>query len=215
MRSICVSISAFAGLLYGQAGLPSFPERAPRYHLQPSDIVEIQYRLTPEYNQTARIQPDGFVSLYAVGNVRLSDLTLDEARAEIIKGASVRLRNPEITVTLKEFDKPHFVVGGQVKNPGRFDLHADTTALEAIDLAGGFSNDSALHSEVVLFRRIAPDVGQARILNLKRFVTSHDWRENVALRPGDILFVPQNRVSKIERVFKWANLGLFFNPLTF
>ena len=43
------------------AQMPSFSERDPRYRLQPSDVLEIHYRYSPEFDQTATVQPDGFL----------------------------------------------------------------------------------------------------------------------------------------------------------
>lgn len=74
-----------------------------RYKMVPGDVVEISYRYTPEFNQTVTIQPDGFVVLEIVGEVKLSGRNLEQARQEIIKKASVRLNDPEVTLILKEF----------------------------------------------------------------------------------------------------------------
>jgi polysaccharide export outer membrane protein len=189
------------------------PERDPRYRLQPDDVVEIQYRYTPEYNQTASVQPDGFVSLQLVGPVKLGGMTLEQAHATLVARASARLRDPEITIILKDFEKPYFIVGGEVAKPGQFELRGRTTAIEAIAIAGGFKAGDAKHSQVILFRRISKDAGETKILNLKQIMNAPQLMEDVPLHPGDMLLVPQNRVSKIERFIKWGNLGLYWNPM--
>src|ERR1700684_3912231 len=114
LSTMCVAIAV--------AQLTPFSEREPRYRLQPSDIMEIHYRYSPEFDQTVTVQPDGFVALQLVGDLKLQGLTLDEAKAAIIEKASQRLRDPEITVVLKEFKKPYFTVGGEVGTPGRFEM---------------------------------------------------------------------------------------------
>lgn len=204
---------AVAGALLAQQGPGGFADRDPRYRLQPNDVIEVQYRYTPEYNQTASVQPDGFVTLQIIGDVKLAGLTLDQARTVLVQRASVRLADPEIFILLKDYEKPHFVVGGEVANPGRFELRGTMTAVEAIAMAGGFKSASARHSQVVLFRRVNSDTGETRILNMKHIMYAPKLEEDVALRPGDMLLVPQNRVSKIERFVKWANVGIFWNPV--
>jgi polysaccharide export outer membrane protein len=191
---------------------PTFTDRDPRYHLQPSDVIEIQYRYTPEYNQTVSVQPDGFVTLQLVGEVKVEGLTLDQARTAVRDQAAIRLRDPEVFVALKEYEKPYFVVGGEVTNPGRFDYRGRITAVEAIAIAGGFKTASAKHSQVILFRRVDAEIGETRILNMKEIMYTPKLEEDIALRPGDMLLVPQNRVSKIERFIKWANVGMYWNP---
>ena len=211
---------AFAALLFvlcavslaGQSAGTLSDDEA-RYRLQANDVIDIMYRYTPEFNQTATVEPDGFVSLQLIGGVKLGGLTLDQAHAVVFERASAHLRTPQVSVLLKDYDKPHFVVSGEVKSPGRFDLRGRTTAVEAIAMAGGVISASAKHSQVILIRRIAAAEGETRLLNLKRMMQAPQSAEDVTLRPGDMLIVPQNKVSKIERFVKWGNFGLYANPI--
>ena len=145
----------------------TFSEHDPRYRLQPSDVLEIHYRYTPEFDQTVTVQPDGFVTLQIVGDLKLQALTVEQAKASILEKASLRLKDPEVTLVLKDFEKPYFVVGGEVANPGRFEMRGTITAVQAIAMAGGFKTASAKHSQVILFRRVGPDLANTQILNLK------------------------------------------------
>ncbi len=187
-------------------------EKNPRYLLNPGDVLEVQYRYTPEFNQTVTIQPDGFVSLEIVSDVKVGGLNLEQARALLLEKASVRLKDPEITLILKEFQKPYFVVAGEVVQPGKFEMREKVTALQAVMLAGGFKN-SAKSSQIVLFRKINSDTAEVRLLNLKSVKKTGDLENDITLNPGDMLLVPENRLTKIERYMKLANVGLFFNPL--
>jgi polysaccharide export outer membrane protein len=195
--------------LFGQQAPGTFAERDPRYRLQPNDTIEVQYRYTPEYNQTASVQPDGFVSLQLIGDLKLAGMTLDQARAAILTRASTRLRDPEIAIFLKDYEKPHVTVGGEVRNPGRFELHGTLTAIEAIELAGGFNSASAKNSQVILFRRVNSEFAETKLLNLKHAINTQTLAEDIALRPGDMLVVPQNKLSKVERFVRWANIGVY------
>jgi polysaccharide export outer membrane protein len=190
-----------------------FSERDPRYRLQPTDVLEIHYRYTPEFDQTVTVQPDGFVTLQIVGDLKLQGLTLDQLKTAILEKAARRLNSPEVTIVLKDFEKPYFVVGGEVGAPGRFEMRGTITALQAIAMAGGFKSASAKHSQVILFRRAGPDLAETKILNLKAAMSTSAKEPLSDLRPGDMLIVPQNRVSKIERFVKWGNFGIYANPL--
>ena len=70
-------------LLFAQTG--TFSEHDPRYRLQPTDVLEIHYRYTPEYDQTVTVQPDGLVSLPIVGDLKLQGLTLDQVKTPFSK----------------------------------------------------------------------------------------------------------------------------------
>jgi polysaccharide export outer membrane protein len=187
----------------------SFSEREPRYRLQPSDVLEIHYRYSPEFDQTVTIQPDGFVALELVGDVKFQGLTVDQAKTTILEKSARRLKDPEITLVLKEFEKPYFVVGGEVANPGKFEMRGQVTVVQAIAMAGGFKTSSAKQSQVVLFRRVGPDLAKTEILDLKAAMSASATEPLIDLRPGDVLIVPQNRISKIERLVKLSNIGAY------
>jgi len=201
-----------ASLAVAQTSESGFAERNVRYRLQPSDVLEVNYRYTPEFNQTVTVQPDGYASLNLVGDLKLGGLTLDAAKKMLVEKSSARLRDPEIALVLKDYVKPHFFVAGEVATPGRFELRGPVSALEAVAMAGGLKNSSAKHSQVILYRKVNPDTAEAKLINLKQIATLAGIHEDFDLRPGDLLFVPQNQISKIERIVKWGNFGIYANP---
>jgi len=104
------------------------------------------------------------------------------------------------------------VVAGEVVQPGKFEIRENVTALQAIILAGGFK-DSAKSSQIILFRKINSEMAEVKVINLKKIKRTSDLEKDLALQAGDMLMVPQNTITKIERYMKLANIGLFFNPL--
>jgi polysaccharide export outer membrane protein len=189
-------------------------ERRPLYRLRKSDVVEIQFTFSPEFDQAVAIQPDGFVALKAVDGVLAEGLTLTELHDAVVKVYQRALRDPEVSVILKDFEKPYFVAGGQVGHPGKYELRSPTTAAEAVALAGGFT-ESSKHSQVVLFRRVSTGVVETHVLNLKAMLASRNLEEDPELAPGDMLFVPQNRISKIKKFLPVSSLSTFFTPAQF
>jgi polysaccharide export outer membrane protein len=187
---------------------PGFGSRDTRYRIQPNDVVEIQFRYTPEYNYTGTIQPDGYISLQVAGDVKIGGLTLSEACAAVTKQASARLRDPEVNVILKDFVKPHFVVAGEVAHPGTFDLRGDVTAVQAIAISGGFK-ESSKQTQVVLLRRVNKDYAQVKVLDLKKLMSPTNIREDILMQPDDMLVVPQNRISKLEPYVRVGSTGLY------
>jgi polysaccharide export outer membrane protein len=184
-----------------------------RYTLHAGDVISLDYRYTPEFNQTVTIQPDGYVTLDIVGDVKIAGLTLDEVHDQIVKMASSRLNHPELNLTLKDFEHPYIVVAGEVAKPGKFELRDDTTALQAIMLAGGFK-DSARDTKVVLFRRINQQMAEVRQLNLHNVHRTSDLEHDTELQPGDMLLVTRNKLEHLSRFMKATNLGLYFDPTT-
>lgn len=181
-----------------------------RYRLQPSDVLNVSYRFTPEYNNSGIVvQPDGYVSLELVGNVRVAGLTLDEARDKIKSLASERLNDPELTIVLQDFIRPYIVVAGEVVVPGKFDLRDKTSALQAVLLAGGFK-DSARAGQVLLIRRHNAETVEVTELKLNNLAKGSNLREDSLLQAGDMIYVPRNRLSKVERFVKLASAAAVF-----
>lgn len=187
-------------------------QHRPRYTLRPGDVLTLKYRYTPELDQTVTVLPDGYVNLNLVGDMMVNNLTLEQAHDLIIQKASEHLVNPELNIVLTQFQQPYVVVAGEVARPGKIDLREDTTAMQAVMLSGGFSED-AKSGQVILFRRINADSAEVRVLNLRKMKKTSDLERDVALQPGDMLYIPRDHIENISRIMKTANLGMYFNPI--
>jgi polysaccharide export outer membrane protein len=183
--------------------------RDPRYCVQPDDVIEIQFRYTPEFNFSAVVQPDGYVSSQITGDIHVGGLTLAAITALVTQKASPRLRDPELAVVLKDFVKPHFVVAGEVAHPGTFELRGEIGLIQAIAMSGGFLKDSAKTSQVILVRRADSEYSEVKVFNLKKMMSPGKIREDVFLRSDDMLVVPRNAVSKIDPFIRISSLALY------
>lgn len=192
----------------GEKPQTTFAERDVRYRLNLTDEIEIGFRFTPEFDQKLTVQPDGFVALQDVGDLKVVGITLEELRQAIIDKYSGILNNPVITVKLVKFNKPYFIVGGEVAQPGKFDLEGDVTMADAVAIAGGF-NVGARTTEVLLFRRVSKDMVEVKRVNLKVALRGNP-EEDVVLRPGDSLYVPRSKVGKLDRFMSVTRMGLYF-----
>jgi polysaccharide export outer membrane protein len=183
----------------------------PVYTLHTGDVIVLSYRYTPEFDQTVTVQPDGCVNLNIVGNVKVADLSMDQVHDRIVELASKELNHPALTITLKEFQQPYVVVAGEVDRPGKIEIRENTTALQAVLLAGGFK-DSAKDTQVVLFRRVNGDMAEVRKLDLHNIKKTADLERDTELEPGDMLLVTRNKMEHLSRFMKASNLGVYFNP---
>lgn len=180
-----------------------------RYRLHTGDSLVLEYRLSPELNQTVTVGPDGYVDLNVAGAVKLEGLTLAEAHDRIIEADSARLNAPELNLELKDFQRLYVVVAGQVMNPSRIEMREDMTALQAVMLAGGF-RDSAKESRIVLYRRLnaKSDMAEVRVLNLHNIRKTAQLEQDVALQPGDVLYVPENNVTQFGKIMRIPNFSM-------
>ena len=190
---------------------PTLVKRDGRYHLHPSDLLQVDFRLSPEFNASVPVQPDGFITLPDLGDVKVGGLSLADATAAIKTKAEERLKDPEVTVELKQFEKPFITVGGEVEKPGKVELQGDVTALEAIQLAGGVG-EGANTTQVILIRRVDADHAETKLINCKYVLRHYQANEDVAVQSGDMLIVPRNFVATIAPYVKIVNWGVYFDP---
>lgn len=183
-----------------------------RYRLTPTDVIELTFPYVPEFNQVLTVQPDGYITLQAVGELRVQGRTLPELRLMLLEAYAPILREPVITIVLKEFEKPYFVAAGEVNKPGKFELRGTTSLTQALAVAGGLTN-TGKSSEVVIFRRFSEDTIEVKRIDVKKMFARRDLSEDPLLRPGDTLFVPKSTLARIGRFISRPQLGLYLNPL--
>jgi polysaccharide biosynthesis/export protein len=193
------------------ATAPGIQQRNPRYRLQKGDSFDVDFAFSPELNQNVSVQPDGFVTLKEVGSIFVEGQTVPELTQTLKDAYAETMNDPVIAIVVKDFEKPYFIAAGQVVKPGKYDLRSRLTVTEAVAIAGGF-NDSAKHSQVVLFHPTPDGVFEAKLLNVKQLLASHNLSEDIYLRPGDMLYVPQSTISKIRKYIPSSSIGAYYNP---
>ena len=203
-----------SGIADGASSPDEMGNRRPLYRLQKSDVIEIKFNFTPEFDQISAFSRTVLSRLRGLDELYVAGLTVAELRNTIRETYAPTLHDPEVTVTLKDFEKPYFIATGAVAHPGKYELRGDATVTEGVALAGGFT-EQAKHSEVILFRRISDERMEARILNVKQMLNSHNLTEDFHLHAGDLVYVPQNRISKIRRYLPTSSLSTYVNPSQF
>jgi len=188
--------------------------RRPLYRLCKSDVVTISFTFSPEFDQTVSVQPDGYIALKGVKQLPAEGVTVPELQEAVGLAHTGVLRDPEVTIVLKDFDKPYFIVGGEVNHPAKYELRSDTRVTEAVAIAGGLTA-RAKHSQVILFRRVSDDLVESRLLDVKAMLKSRTLAEDIHLRSGDFLFVPQNLISKIKQYLPTSSMSMYASPTQF
>jgi polysaccharide export outer membrane protein len=183
------------------------------YHLHLSDSLEIQFPFSSEYNETTTVQPDGRITLREAGAVQVVGLTVSDAEAAITRAYTGILKDPKVSILLKDFLKPSFYASGEVGKPGRYELRSEVTLLQALSEAGGMLNERARKTQVVVFRYHGDGTYESKVIDMKDMLKSKGPREDFPILPGDVIYVPQNRMSKIQRYIPTASLGAYLAPI--
>jgi polysaccharide export outer membrane protein len=189
---------------------PSLQQRNPRYRITRQDILNLSFPLSPELNQKVTIQPDGYINLHNAGSLYVQGMTVPEL-VEALKNAYANvLHDPIIDVDLEDFQKPFFVVSGQVNKPGQYDLRADITVSEAIAVAGGFMPTAK--TQVFLYHRVSAGWVEVKNLKLKDILHGKNVEEDVQMQPGDMIFVPEKFITNFKKYVPYT-AGVYANPV--
>lgn len=203
---LCV---AFAVCFPAQfAGSDQFAAREPRYILSPGDVLEVSFTFTPELNQVLTVEPDGFISLRSASDIKVGGLTVREATTAVTKAYASTLHDPVVSLSLRDFVKPTFVVSGEVEKPGRYDIRGNVTLTDALAIAGGPTIDGKT-SAILLIRRVSPDTAEVKKFNVRSMLSKGKLEEDPYLRPGDSIYVSTSSMGKLDRFMKITRLSLY------
>jgi polysaccharide export outer membrane protein len=167
------------------------------YRIGRQDLLEISVFDLEELDQTVRVSEDGSITMPLLGRMQVAGLTKTELE-DLIAGllGERYVRDPQVTIFVREYESKKVAVTGAVKNPGTYEMLGSKTILEMLSLAGGL--DSDLGKEIVIFRE-TDDGGTTRIpIDLEGLVFAADPALNFTVEAGDILYVPA--VEKV-RIF--------------
>jgi polysaccharide export outer membrane protein len=191
------------------ASTPVLEHRNPRYIVQRDDVMTLTFPIAPEFNQKITVQPDGYINLQGANSLHVEGMTIPEI-AEAVKVAySKILHDPVVDVDLIDFQKPFFVVSGQVTKPGQYDLRYQTTISEAIAIAGGFAPTAK--TQIFWYHRVSGGMVEVRKVNLKPFLNGKAVSEDAEMQPGDMIFVPEKFITNFRKYVPYS-FGMYINP---
>jgi len=189
-------------------GRPVPGVRYPRYRICLGDVMDLSFPLSPELNQKLTVQPDGYVTLTGAGSIHVVGLTVPEVTESVKKAYAKMLHDPIVDVDLATFQKPSFVVLGQVGKPGQYELRSDLTLTEAVAVAGGFAPTAK--TEVMFFRQVSSNWAEVKKIKINDLLNGKNLEE-VHIQPGDMIFVPEKSITKFRKYVPYS-FGMSFNP---
>jgi polysaccharide export outer membrane protein len=161
------------------------PPDSDKYIIGPEDVLHIQVWKEEALSQTVLVRTDGKISLPLLDDVQAAGLTPLKLKEVLTDKFKAFVENPLVTIIVREAKSFKVFLSGQVLKPGVFALIGDTTVLQVIAMAGGFT-EWANRSKVLLIRR---ENGREvrKTINYKKIVSGED--ENILVKPGDTIIV--------------------------
>ncbi|MCC6349737.1 MAG: polysaccharide biosynthesis/export family protein [Candidatus Eisenbacteria bacterium] len=184
--------------------------RVPEYRIVPGDklVLDLGPRADAPINNRIEqvVRPDGRITVYPIGDVVAAGLTPMDLQRSVTSLLSADLRSPRVTVELSATTTNLVHVLGRVTRPGPVPAGPFITVSQAIAGAGGFSDDAARNSVVIIHRNGANSVRVAR-LRMDRVLKGEDLVDPPLSR-FDIVYVPRSSVGNLSVFMKQ-----FFEPL--
>ena len=156
------------------------------YRIGPEDALQISVWKNDSLTRSVQVRPDGKISLPLLNDVQAAGLTALELRDVLAQKLATYMPNPEVSVIVAEIRSFKVSVVGEVSRPGRLELKSWTTVLDALALAGGFTQ-FASRSKIVILQ---PDGKTMKRIPFNYNKALDGEQENFYLRNGDIVLVP-------------------------
>ncbi len=159
------------------------------YVIGPEDQLEILVWKNEVLSRTVSVRPDGKISFPLIGDLGAIGLTPLQLRNQIAFRLKEFMENPTVTVIVSEINSYVVYIMGEVIRAGKFQLKTNTTLLQALTLAGGFTPFAA-KNKIVVFRREYGKTTETKIKIKYNDIVSGDHKGNIILKPGDTIIVP-------------------------
>jgi len=159
------------------------------YQIAAGDVLDIVVWRNKDLTMPVVVRPDGFISFPIVNEVRAAGLTPGVLSKKLETGLAASVTSPTVTVMVSKIAGFRVSVLGKVRQPGRYEVEASATALDALALAGG-PNDYASASGMYVLRRTAAGTYEELPIKYSSSVSGGKGNTNVAVKAGDIVVVP-------------------------
>jgi polysaccharide export outer membrane protein len=168
------------------------PPPAEEYVIGPGDVLEVMVSPNTNLSRTAPVRPDGKISLPLINDVQAAGRTPSQLRDDITQRLGPFVGAAEVTVSVNEINSFRVSVLGEVEKPGIYTLKQQMSLVEVLALAGGLTPFAAPNRIVVVRREPGGRVTRIGV-RYGDLVKRGDERQNIWLRPGDTVLVPERR----------------------
>lgn len=163
------------------------------YVLGATDVVKVSVWRNEDLSISVPVRPDGKISVPLVGDVQASGRTPVELAEDIERNLAQYIREPQVSIVVTSMGSHEYSdrvrVTGAVQQPVSVPHRAGMTVLDVVLGAGGATPFAALNNSM-LYRKVGGEV-VAIPVRLEDILNNGDVETNYAIRPGDILSVPE------------------------
>ena len=154
-----------------------------------NDLIEIRVYGDQELTRTYRINNSGIIIYPLIGKIKVINRPIYELTQEIENKLSNKfLKNPQVTIFLKESNSRKVYILGQVKKPGAYSYKHKLTLLKLIATSGGLTNIADI-DKIILKREID---GKINSITIEASLIIKGLTDDLLLAPEDIIYVSES-----------------------
>lgn len=185
-----LSVASPAAYGAGESAKKEAKDQDRDYLVGPEDVLEILVWKNAELSKVVTVRPDGKISLPLIGDIQAAGLTPNQLREAVVKRLKEYQENAVVSVIVQTINSYRIFVVGEVRSAGTYVLKNRTTVLQAISLAGGFTQ-FASKNKIVLIRQKSYGTEEKIQIRFDDLVYGDEMSEkNLTLKAGDTIFVP-------------------------
>jgi polysaccharide export outer membrane protein len=158
------------------------------YTIGQGDNLEIFVWRNEQLSRQVVVRPDGKISLPLLQDVQAEGLTVLSLKEELTRRLGEYLENPRVTVIVNQISSYRVSVLGRVVRPGVYPITGDTTLIEAISMAGGFTEWANKRKITVITSEMGAE--KKIVINYNKIASGRDPSHNIVLKRGDTIIVP-------------------------
>lgn len=160
------------------------------YRISPNDLMEFNVFGVPDMKRDVRVNASGELSLPLIGQVKVAGLTAQAAEQLIAaKYEEKYLRDPQVSLFIKEFTTQRVAIEGAVIRPGIYPVTGQLTLLRALALSGGFAPYADIN-QIVVYRNGAGGAREQFTYDLEKVRAGQEADPNI--RSDDVIVVQRN-----------------------
>jgi polysaccharide export outer membrane protein len=182
----------FIGLLSACGGTqvtgPVIPSPSTEYIIGPEDVLKIDVWKEPQLSLSVPVRTDGKISMPLINDIYVVGLTPLQLKEQLAGKFSQYIENPTVSVIVEQINSLKIFISGNVTKPGVYDAKREINILQAISMAGGFT-EWAKKNKIKVFRKHG---GEERVIkiNYNKIISGKNPEMNIPLQPGDSIVVP-------------------------
>ena len=183
------------------------------YKVGPEDLLEVDFFGQDDLHREVRVNGQGEISLPLIGGIAVAGQSPQEIEARLVQAYKEGkfIRNPQISVSVKEFRHQRVMVTGAVANPGSYEVIGPRTLLEMLGKAGGVVDKTDMKAGDLVYvaraqnapAQVKPAKGTKErpskpeniVIDLRRLLSGGAMELNIPIKNGDVIYVPPAQMA--------------------